>query len=559
MKDVSGASSENDDALSVEPVTGERRVTFGRLPEAMRSWLIGNAQDIAIIVSIATLCLTRRIQLLEPVNTGGDAATKWEFVRQWFFNNSFRHAEWNHHMTRFGVLVPAYFSQRLLGHGLRAYYGAPLAACLIQVALVYACGKRLVGRSAGVLAALLLTYTSVMATAGSQLLPDLFTGTYGILMMYLYLRYADAPGPTRTPWLVACALTAFIGYLAKETMVFFYPGMAVAIWLAERHVARTQPRHFLQTLRPLVIFFGCLLLGVVLETIAYRVFTNYSGRAGIVVASHIGSGDSDGRPDTTFWKLFDRYLHIDKGWVIAFYIFLPSWWALLGFAKNYRVRALLAVVASFYFFLTFLVRGIHPLLLWQRFMSRYLDPTAPFVELVIAMLIALVVRELWKEGGPRWQVFHRYSKYSWALVVVLCGALTWASYSDLSGGQRVFTEGRLVAELANDTYSRNLPIVIKKPRSANRYYARDVLALYAIYIDVRSLVRNGQLPSFDSAKRVAGSLTYLVKEPRSYDGRKVNEMIDAGCALEVKETGPTLTLIQWDRLPAMCDALHASL
>jgi hypothetical protein len=554
MNDASGAGSEHAGAPAMRS-----SVPFGQIPAATGSWLLSNAQDIAIILSVATLCLMRRLQTLDAVNTGGDAATKWEFVRQWFFNNDFRHAEWNHHMTRFGVLVPAYLSQCLLGHGLRAYYAAPLTACVVQVVFVYACGKRLVGRFAGVLSALLLIYTSIMATAGSQLLPDLFTGTYGIVMMYLYLRYADASGRARTTWLVLCALTAFIGYLAKETMVFFYPGMAIAIWLAERNSAHPQARKFLQQLRPLVIFFGCLFVGVALETIAYRVFTNYSSRAGIVVASHLGSGDSDGRPDTTFWKLFDRYLHIDKGWVVAFYIFLPSWWALLGFAKNYRVRALLGVVASFYFFLTFLVRGIHPMLLWQRFMSRYLDPTAPFVELVIAMLVALVVRELWQEALPRWQGQNRFTTYFWVVVLVLCGSLSWSSYSDVKDGQRTFTEQQQMSELANDAYNRNLPIVIRKPRSANRFYARDVMALYAIYIDVRALVRNGELPSFDRAKRVSGALTYLVKTPSSYDTRKVNAMLDAGCALEVRETGPSMRLTQSDPLPPSCEALHARL
>ncbi len=517
--------------------------------------LASSSQDAVAALSLAVLCLAHRIETLEPVNTGGDAARKWEFVRQWFFPHDFAHAEWNHHMTRFGVLVPAYVSQRIFGHGLRAYYAAPLCACMVQVICVYACGKRLMGRLTGGLAALLLIYTSLMATAGSQLLPDLFTGTYGIAMVYLFLRYTDAEGKARWAWLVASALTAFVGYLAKETMVFFYPGMAIAIWLAAREGNRSSFRPLIASL---ALFFGVLLIGLLLETLAYRIFTDYHSRAAIVVASHIGNGDEGGRADTTFWKLFDRYLHIDKGWVLAFYVFLPCWLGVLGFAKNYRVRAMLAVVASFFFFLTFLVRGIHPLLLWQRYMSRYLDPAAPFVKLVTALFVALVAEQLWAERGSGvvWQKLALVPRYGGLLVIGLCTVLTAWSYSELrESGSQTFKTGSELSELANDAYARNLPIVIRRPRNGGQVYARDVLALYAIYIDPKPLLRGGRLPSFDEAKRVSGSLTYLVQNPRSYDIAKVDRMMEAGCALEVREISAFMTAAPWETLPASCDAL----
>ena len=532
-------------------------------PGGALAWLRANAQDLVIGLSLAALCLVHRIETLELVNTGGDAATKWEFVRQWFYAHDFSHAEWNHHMTRFGVLVPAYFAQVFLGHGLRGYYAAPLCACLVQVLFVYACGKRLSGRLAGVLGALLLIYTSMMATAGSQLLPDLFTGTYGIVMTYLYIRYADAQGNARTAWLVGSALVAFVGYLAKETMVFFYPGIAIAIFLAGRHAARelTGKAYWKEALTPLVLFCSVLFLGLVLETVAYRVFTQYHSRAAIVVASHIGNGDESGRADTTFWKLFDRYLHIDKGWVVAFYIFLPCWLGLLGFAKNYRVRGMLSVVASFLFFLTFLVRGINPLLLWQRFMSRYLDPMAPFVELVTGMFIALVLQQLFAErgNGPVWKKLERLPRYGVVFVVALCAGLGASSYSELKADDHhPFTTGTELAEVTNNAYARNLPIVIHKGHGAGQSYARDVLAVYAIYLDPKQLVRNGSLPSFDDAKRVSGGMTYLVKDPSSYSTAKVNALVDAGCAIEVHESTPSMTISPWGILPPNCDAQQAN-
>lgn len=511
------------------------------------AWLGANAEDLVIALSIAALCVMRRIETLDPVNTGGDAAIKWQFVRQWFYSHDFAHAPWNHHMTRFGVLVPAYFAQRWFGHGLRGYYALPIAVCALQVVFVYACGKRLSGRLAGVLAALLLIYASFMATAGSQVLPDLFTGTYGIVMLYLYLRYADAQGKARLGWLVGCAGAAFVGYLAKETMVFFYPGMAIAIWLAGR-----KPRE-------LLIFFGLLLVGLALETAAYRAFTDYSSRFAIVVASHVGSADDGGgRADTTFWGLFERYQHIDKGWVVAFYIFLPCWFGMLGLTRNFRVRAALWVVFSFFFCLTFLVRSLHPLLLWHRFMSRYLDPTAPFVQLVTGLFLALVLDQLWQERGDNvlWQRLARLN--AGAVVLALSAALGLYSYSNLKEGlaDHSFTVGNTLAAVATDAYRRNLPIVIRRTRSP--LYARDLETLYAIYLDPRDLARNGRLPPFSEAKRATDSFTYLAKNPAALSADRVSRLMQAGCVVELRERNPFMTSWPSTELPGTCDALRAN-
>src|SRR5262249_8777132 len=155
------------------------------------------------------------------------------------------------------------------------------------------------------------------------------------------------------------------GYLAKETMVFFFPGFLLGIWLISRRP------------QDLAIFCLVLISGFILECIVYRILTDYPSRFAIIRHSHGG----DRPPPTTFFQLFERYDHIDNGWVRAFYFFLAAFCGILGFNRDRRAKAVLAVVGGFFFFLTFLVRGIHPLTLWHRFVSRYLDPAAPLVEL----------------------------------------------------------------------------------------------------------------------------------------------------------------------------------
>jgi len=140
-------------------------------------------------------------------------------------------------------------------------------------------------------------------------------------------------------------------------------------------------------------------------------------------------------------------------------------------------------------------------------------------------------------------------------VVLLCSVLGASSYSELKADDHhPFTTGSELAEVTSDAYARNLPIVIRRGHGAGQSYARDVFAVYAIFIDPKLLVRDGTLPSFEQAKRVSGSMTYLVKDPKSYNAAKVNALVDAGCAIEVRETTPSMTISPWAILPASCDA-----
>ncbi|HEX7454074.1 MAG TPA: hypothetical protein VF294_17395, partial [Polyangiaceae bacterium] len=202
-------------------------------------------------------------------------------------------------------------------------------------------------------------------------------------------------------------------------------------------------------------------------------------------------------------------------------------------------------------------RSVSPLLLWQRFMSRYLDPTAPFVQLVTALFVVLVIEQLWQERGDGrvGRQLGRLERYGATFLLIASAALSVSSYLDLKEeGPRAFIQGHELSLITNDAYARNLPIVIRRARAGGPAYARDLLAIYAIYIDPKALQRNGRLPSFEEAKRVSGSLTYLVKDPRAYGAAKLNRMLDAGCALEVRETTPTMSVSPWGTLPASCDA-----
>src|SRR5262249_46287784 len=151
-------------------------------------------------------------------------------------------------------------------------------------------------------------------------------------------------------------------------------------------------------------------------------------------------------------------------WKPAFYCFLGSSLGLLAFAPRPRVRGVLAIVISFYLCLTFVVRSLHPLTLFNVFYERFLDVTAPLLQLVNGLFIALAMQTLWRRAENAW----------WAQGVELealgpAGALGLAAGLGLTAYRgappilsgHAMTVNESQGTIAQDTYLRNLPLVVR--------------------------------------------------------------------------------------------------
>jgi hypothetical protein len=509
-------------------------------------WLRANVEDLLILAALGALTILVVVLNLEGIGTGGDAIRKWHFVRQWFYANSFRHAPWDHHMARFGVLWVAYLVQLVAGRGPLSYYVPSLIAVSVQTMFVYACGKRLGGRLAGVLGAFLLIYFAATIRAGSQLMPEVFSGTYAIIAAYLYLRYTDAVGRKRMAWLAAMSVVLFVDYLGKETSVFFYPGFVLSVWLAGSN--------FRDRFRDLAVMLGVIALGVLVETASYHLFTDYSSRLSVIVSNRdFEPGLPKGAPQN-FWQLFNRFQKLDEPWKVAFYTFLPIGPAVVAFAKNFRATALYAIVAGYIFFLTFTVRHLNPFAIWHMFRVRYFDPTAPFVQLMAGLFLALVLREIFgRYADARWvRRFSGSSRWGTAVVLLLVVLAGAGSYAAAAPGleDHVLRFNANMSQIATDAYVRNLPIVSTRDQ-------RATWVVYSVLIDDRLLARDRKLPAFEDVKIQDGDRWWLVKEPSKYPLDKLHRMLRARCVVEVtvNAPGPISQMRPMHRLPASCDRL----
>jgi hypothetical protein len=532
----------NEEGSGVVRTAGKGEALGRRMRSHIAAWSKKNGQDAIILTAIGLLAVLVLVIRCEGVSSGGDAIYKWNFVRQWFYKNDFRHAKWDHHMARFGVNAISYLVQCIAGRGPNAYFVSPIGAGVVQALFVYACGKRLSGRGAAVVSALMLIFFKDTARAASQILPEVFSGTYAIVAAYFYLRYTDAQGRRRLAWLAALSIALFWDYLAKETSVFFIPGFAVALWLASERMSTRA--------RDIAILVAIFCAGLALETGIIRAFTEYPHRFAMVVENHIpGENAYEAKH---WWQLFVRYEKLEWSWKLCFYFFLAASIGVVGVARNFRTTAFLAITFSYFFFLTFLVRGINPILLWQAFRPRYLDPTIPFVSIINGMFVTQAAIGVYERHKDRWlpRKLALLARFPATVVIAIALLLGYETYANAKPDldQNALVVNLKMSRIANNAYRRNLPIV------ATGHDQRGVWVAYAVLIDDRKEARRGVLPAYAEVKRTEGRRDYLVRDPSVYTGDMVSELLATGCAITVKTgAGGPVVMRPMEPLPADCD------
>jgi hypothetical protein len=531
----------------VEPT--QRLDGVRRTVASVRRKLAYTCPDTLAIAALVALFLFAH-RFVDGIDVGGDAIGKWQFVRQWSYANDFKNATWDHHMTRMGVNVVTWLVQKTFGTNWRAYYVGPMFMVALQLPFVYLLAKRFAGRLAGVLAALVVTYLPSVQLTVSQLLPDGFVGAYALIGTYLVVRLKEARPRGRLPLLVALSFFAFVGYLAKETFFFFYPGLVVALWLTRR------------SLRDVAIFLGALLLQLGIETACYATFTKYSSRLAIVRANHFAGSEKEPPAVVAISKLLGPFKGLDREWHVLLVVAAIGAVWLLVFNRRRAVqgRAIVLVGLSHVALLSISTQ------LWQRPLPRYMDPALPFAALYAGIVSAVFIRRaaalLSQVPGVVGQVLRRgralLRRWPVALGAVfaslgLAGLLTYqhqVKFPIFDG----WAHGAVMARLANRTYERNLPLAIGRTRKV-------LAAFYSVYLDDKALARDGVLPSFKEAVRSSARTTYLVRDPSVYTRETFDQLSKAGCVLELqrgsKKKGMKGCADTRGRreLPARCDAL----
>jgi hypothetical protein len=544
-------SSEEAVPQAAEVVAPPAPQGLGARVDAVLSRVDGG--ELTIVLAVLGLCVLIRLLRLQPIEYYDDEVTRWHFVRQWFHPNQLEHARWTHHMARFGVNVPLFLSQVLCGRHARVYYVWPVASFTLQVLFVYLTSKRLGGRAAAVLAAIFLSVFSGMNRGACQLLPDAFGATAMILLAYLLIRYQEAAIERRMAWLVGAGLAFVWAYEIKESNLLFLPGAALSVWLCKGRF------------RDGVLFCAILFGAILIETLGFRIFTDYSSRFAIVGEAH---GDIT---TSSLWNLFDRFTKLEPAWQMLFWMWVPAalW---LAASRDRRLWLLVLLPSGFLLLITFLVRSIHPVVIWTRFYSRYFEPLAPLFVVAVALFIVEAARRAWPaEPSPRLsQLSSVLSRQAVAVALGVCALVGFVEYATAKGAlpEHPLAEARRISAITNDAYRRNLPIVQVRAKRGEpeERRVRPLKLVYGIYLDDRQVARsaaakNGQLPDILDAVQNSKRYSYVLNDARRYATGQVEEWVERGCAVVLREqkghlnaaTGvPSLVLDMTAKLPEHC-------
>jgi hypothetical protein len=544
------ASSEA--AVAAEPGAAKSSAAAGFAARA-RAWVEGlDGVELGVIAAVLALCLLVRLLRLQPVEYYEDEVSRWHFVRQWFYDNDFRHAPWTHQMARFGINVPLFFVLAALGRHASVYYVWPVASFALQVLFTYLTIRRLGGRGAAVLGAVLLSVFTGMDRGACQLMPDGFGATGMILVMYLLVRFQDTDARRPLRWLIGAALAFVWTYEIKESNLLFLPGLCLGVWLARGRF------------RDGVIFGAVVVGAIVVETAGFRLFTDYSSRFAIVQEAHgIATVKS-------FWNLFDRYTRLELPWQMLIYTWVIAVFWLLA-SRDRRLHVLVLVPTLFMLLLTFMVRGTDPIVLWTRFFSRYFEPAAPLFVVAVALFVADLSRRIWAaHAPPRLDALRGKLSRQPVLVTLVVCALVALAEKGISGAtipNESLRDTRRISGIVNDAYKRNLPIVQSSMRKEiQERRVRSLKALYGIYlkdevIASSPLSKPGELPNVLDAIQESKRYSYVVYDPKAYTRAQLEEWVDRGCAIVVTEKKgylnaankvPSIVLQQESKLPAHC-------
>jgi hypothetical protein len=434
--------------------------------------------ELAIALGVVAFSVVVRWLLLEPVEIGGDALNKWQFVREWSHTFDWRAVEWNHHLTRMGVNVPLYVIQAVFGRHAGVYHVAAIAAATAAALFVYVAGRVADGRAVGVLAAIGSVLFPAWVRAGAQVSPDSFGAAWGLLGLILLLGYERAQQRPRA-WLVGSAACLFGAYLAKEPLVFFVPGALVAVWLMKRRSS------------DVAIYAAVPLALLAVETLFYRSVSDYSSRFAIVSATH---GREPFVVDSVL-DAFGRFSALPGYWYPPLVLLLAGALGLPFLARDRRFWAVICLPLGFFFCYTFAFRHLSPLTLWTRFIPRYFDAAAPFAVLGAVLFVFVALRRLAERSPPLATVWARCARFGTAASLAVLGAVALAVYLEHPPeSDHPWRETRRLETTLTQAYARGVPIVT---RGSNGYKA--LKAAYSLYIDDEVLVQNGTLPRYARA------------------------------------------------------------
>jgi 4-amino-4-deoxy-L-arabinose transferase-like glycosyltransferase len=318
----------------------------------------------------------------------------WDGYKMWYaarrLADGLPYGNGSHHTVRFSILLPAAALVKVFGHQAWLYTLPSILAFFTSLLLLGRIAFRFGGLGFAMLCmACFATFPYVM-TELREFKDGIFGIAYSLAGIWALLRAHESTRlHDRNLWLVATGLFVFLGYLAKITNLFFFPGFIVATALLFRQW------------RAVLLMVGTVALGYFVETGLYALLTEYKlGQVQIIQHTY---GHSGRLKPVGFLGLFRRYTELGtfaQAYYVAFLLaFVPL---LRKKARDPRRLAVYSIGLSFLFFITFYVKGWNPVVQGILFRPRYIMAVSGVLALGALLPLARPLAHLNSHSVTRW-------------------------------------------------------------------------------------------------------------------------------------------------------------
>ncbi len=325
-------------------------------------------------VLLVFVVLVRVLTLQYPLSNP-DALHYWEAAKHIVLGLPY--LELDHQTVRFAIILPMVIVQAI-STSPYMWYVLPVLLTLAHFFLLYAIAKRTTGNLGLIITIVAFFLFPYMIFVGSQNMPAGYSIFYLLSGFLCILKAGESP-QRENWWYVAAGVFHFLAYLTKITNLFLVPAFLLILFLERRRI------------KPLLLYGGTLLLLFIVESGAFIVFTEYSHRLDVILSSHLSESYNKWLVGfDSIWGLFGRFSESSypMGYQIITWPYFVLYLLLRKKIANKYFDYSFYIILSFFFFMTFSVKSIDPIVPVNTFRSRYFKVILPFLFLSYGIFFA---------------------------------------------------------------------------------------------------------------------------------------------------------------------------
>ncbi len=336
------------------------------------------------IILFSIIILFTNLIFFTPEIHGYDEMAKWSAGKKFWENfEIFKH----HHNMRWGAWITSLFFQSLKNAPIAYYIHNLLVLHISLIIFAYVIFK-LAGIIPSIIFLFITNYYDMILWSGFQ--SDVSVSTFLPLSLIIFLIQKDIMKDTKTflkknLYFFFFTFVCFYLYAVKETNLFFFPGILAFIFIYYG---------FKKCIQFILIFiFFYFLETIFLKYFILGNFSNYGRIFELLFGGTLQEVQKDVSKEvnlSVFELIIKRWYHSGRGFIylitlIGFFYFLIKYFKEKT-KKKIEIFIILTVL-SFYFFHTFFLISLNPLIPGQDFSPRYNLVIFPICTAFISILI----------------------------------------------------------------------------------------------------------------------------------------------------------------------------